>query len=262
MEGMIKIAQLADVHFGAEDAYAIKHAKKIISDEAPDLIAVCGDLTQRGKRIEFQKALNFVNELEPTTIVVPGNHDVPLLNMVSRFKAPFRRYEKFFGQFADVTSINGETIAGINSARGWQARRNWAEGSVNLNDLRVLMDEKRPSILIAHHPFVQPPGAKLKVETRRGVQALELAAKHGVRLILTGHVHEPTVFANPGHGGPAPFSISCGTLSNRLRQSPPSLNIIELSSTRLYVRSIEASENVTTKVLLEHQFQTDGTFSQ
>lgn len=251
---MIKIAQVADIHFGAEDVQAIDHAKHIIKEEAPDLIAVCGDVTQRGKRVEFQKALNFLNEFEPATVVVPGNHDVPLLNMVSRFKAPFKRYERFLGHFDDVTSIKGETIAGINSARGWQARRNWAEGSVNLDDLQDLIDAHQPSILVAHHPFLQPPDAKLKVETRRGDQALELAAKHGVQLILTGHVHEPTVFAKPGERGRAPFSISCGTLSNRLRQSPPSLNMIEFSNTLLHVRTIEASEEAASKVLLEHQF--------
>ncbi len=88
---LIKIAQLADIHFGAEDADAIEHAKRIITEEAPDMIAVCGDVTQRGKRVEFQQALNFLNGLQFPVLVVPGNHDVPLLNMASRFKAPTAR---------------------------------------------------------------------------------------------------------------------------------------------------------------------------
>jgi 3',5'-cyclic AMP phosphodiesterase CpdA len=260
MAQVIKIAQLADIHFGAEDAEAIKYAKQIIGDEAPDIIAVCGDVTQRGKRVEFQKALGFLNGFQPPVLVVPGNHDVPLLNMASRFKAPFKRFEKFLGGFDDVVSVKAHTVLGINSARGWQARQNWAEGSVNLDRLRRGLERHRPSILMAHHPFTQPPGARLRVETRRGKRALSLAANLGVKLILTGHVHEPSVTMPSDREG-TPISISCGTLSSRLRQSPPSLNIIEFSGAGLNARAIEASSRSTERTLVEHQFQTDGTFS-
>jgi len=253
MAQLIKIAQLADIHFGAEDEGAIEHAKRIISSEAPDIVTICGDVTQRGKRVEFQKAQSFLTSLEFPILVVPGNHDVPLLNMVSRLKAPFKRYRKFLGGFTDVVSVKGATFLGINSARGWQARGNWAEGSVNLDSLATLLDAHRPSILVAHHPFLQPPGAKLKVETRRGERALRLAAAHGVKLILTGHVHEPSVFTSPTDSSETPISISCGTLSNRLRQSPPSINIIELSETRVLARAVETSLDAKSMTLIDHR---------
>jgi 3',5'-cyclic AMP phosphodiesterase CpdA len=261
MAQLIKIAQLADIHFGAEDADAIENAKRIISEEAPDVIAVCGDVTQRGKRVEFQQAFDFLNAFRSPVLVVPGNHDVPLLNMASRFKAPFKRYEKFLGGFDDVVTVKEHTILGINSARGWQARKNWAEGSVNIDRLRDQLETHRPTILMAHHPFTQPPGARLKVETRRGKRGLSLAANLGVKLILNGHVHEPS-FSIPLENEVSPISISCGTLSSRLRQSPPSLNMIEFSEAGLHVRTIEASSTATERTLIEHQFQTDGTFSQ
>lgn len=234
----LKLVQIGDVHFGAGDADAIERAAEIIATEKPDLIVACGDLTQRGKRLEFQKAADYLDRFDAPVLSVPGNHDVPLLNMVSRAKEPFKRYDAFLGRFERHHRLGQISVLGLNSARGMQARRNWAEGSINLESLSEDIDRFGPHILVAHHPFIQPPGAKLKVRTRRGERALDLAAKGGVKLILTGHVHEPSSFEHQADSGEKLVSISCGTLSSRLRQSPPSLNIIRMSDRQVTVQVV------------------------
>ena len=242
MSNSLKIAQIGDVHFGAEDKSAVERAIALIKKEQPDLIVACGDLTQRGKRVEFRAASQFLESFDAPVLSVPGNHDVPLLNMYSRAKAPFDRYQRFLGQF-DRAHYVSETVAlGINSARGMQARRNWAEGSIDLEKLSADIERHRPQILVAHHPFVQPPGAKLKVRTRRGLRALDYVAGAGVKLILTGHVHEPSSFEHSGANGDKLVSISCGTLSSRLRQSPPSLNIVHFSSDRILAQVVTVTD--------------------
>ena len=228
MRDPLKIAQIGDVHFGAEDDAAVEGAVAVIESEKPDLIVACGDLTQRGKRTEFLAAARFLERFEAPVLSVPGNHDVPLLNLVSRAKAPFKRYRAFLGKFDRVHKFPQAVVLGINSARGMQARRNWAEGSIDLEKLSADIETHAPQILVAHHPFRQPEEAKLKVKTRRGDRALDYAVKQGVKLILTGHVHEPSGFEHGGQDGEKLVSISCGTLSSRLRQSPPSMNFVQL----------------------------------
>ena len=61
---------------------------------APDLIAISGDLTQRAREREFVQAQAFLHTLPDPKIVVPGNHDVPLYNIVARFLAPLERYKR------------------------------------------------------------------------------------------------------------------------------------------------------------------------
>lgn len=236
----LKIAQIGDVHFGVQDAEAIARAREIIETEQPDILIACGDLTQRGKRIEFQQAFEFLDAFDVPVMSVPGNHDVPLLDLVSRIKAPFKRYREHLDRFEPVQTIRGTTIFGLNSARGWHARANWAEGSINLHTLQAAINQHAPSILVAHHPFVQPPKAQLSVNTRRGKRALHIAAQNGVKLILTGHVHEPTAFEFSSENRQKLVSVSCGTLSRRLRKAPPSFNIIEMNSHKVSVRVINA----------------------
>lgn len=242
MSAFLRIAQIGDVHFGAEDREALALARDLIKEDKPDLVVACGDLTQRGKRGEFRAARAFLDSLGVPFLSVPGNHDVPLLDMVARVRAPFERYKAFFGPVDPVCEINTMTIAGINSARGWQARRNWAEGSIDLEDFEAQLNLHKPQVVVAHHPFLQPPNAKLRVKTARGRDAARLAASQGVKLILTGHVHEPTYSTIEHEGLPPVKSISCSTLSHRLRQQPPGLNFIDISDDALNLRSVEFVE--------------------
>lgn len=241
MPRSLKIAQIGDVHFGAEDRSAIERTIAFIEKEKPDLIAACGDLTQRGKQAEFLSALEFLERFETPVLSVPGNHDVPLLNLFVRAREPFKRYHRFLGHFSRAQHHDEAVVLGINSARGMQARRNWAEGAIDLEDLSTHVEALAPSILVAHHPFKQPPGAKLKVRTRRGERALDFAAENGVSLILTGHVHEPSSFEHTGATGKKVVSISCGTLSSRLRQAPPSLNLVHFSTSHILAQVVDVS---------------------
>ena len=44
----MRIVQLADLHFGAEDPRAMEAAAAQITELQPDVIVVSGDMTQRG----------------------------------------------------------------------------------------------------------------------------------------------------------------------------------------------------------------------
>jgi 3',5'-cyclic AMP phosphodiesterase CpdA len=239
------IAHLSDVHFGAEDKTAISVAAQKILCAEPDLIIVSGDLTQRGKRVEFAAAKAWLDQFPHPILCTPGNHDVPLLNMISRAYKPFSRYARFMQHFEGPARVEAVTVADINTSRGWQFRKNWAEGSVDLEDLEtVLSGTGAPRILTCHHPLISSPQAPLKTRTRRGARASELVAKSQVELLLTGHVHKPS--AEIYQYGPSKYlAISCGTLSERLRSHPPSFNFITLANDTITLEVIDCDEKRT-----------------
>jgi 3',5'-cyclic AMP phosphodiesterase CpdA len=55
----------------------------------PELIAVTGDLTHRGRRREHERAATFLRGFGKPLLVVPGNHDIPYtFRLASRARGP------------------------------------------------------------------------------------------------------------------------------------------------------------------------------
>lgn len=89
---MRTIAHLSDLHFGREDPALIPVLLEDIRGASPDIVVVSGDLTQRARRREFAAARSFLNRISFPLLVVPGNHDIPLFDVVRRFARPLHRY--------------------------------------------------------------------------------------------------------------------------------------------------------------------------
>ena len=160
---MTRIVQVADIHFGTENPVALDAFETAVAESDVDAIAVCGDLTQRGKRSEFRAARDWIDRFDLPRLVVAGNHDTPLLNLYERVVSPFERHDDYFGDLAAPLDLEGAVVVGINTSRGWQTRKNWAEGSVNLEDLESAIEatqsatrDGKTGFLICHHPFLSP----------------------------------------------------------------------------------------------------------
>lgn len=231
---MTEIVQLADIHFGAQNEVAIQAAFESIMALEPDGIIVCGDLTQRGKKNEFEAAAAWLDKFAVPKLIVPGNHDTPLLNMPARAIAPFERFNSYFAEASAPIQIGGWRANGLNTARGWQARTNWAEGSVDLRELSVATQKigQAGSILACHHPFLPPENTPLKLTTARGKQASDQLARSPVTILLTGHIHAPSASVQRTADGHY-LALTAGTLSARTRSSPPSFNTISLRDDRI-----------------------------
>src|SRR3954468_5950741 len=114
------IVHLSDIHFGRVDPALAGPLSGVITRLAPDLVAVSGDLTQRAKRSEFTAARRFLDGLPFPRLVVPGNHDVPLYNVVARFFNPYGGYRRHidddlepYFQSRDIAAV------GLNSSRAF-----------------------------------------------------------------------------------------------------------------------------------------------
>ena len=236
---MTRLVQLADLHFGVEHLAALDAAAKWIAASDADAIIVCGDLSQRGKRSEFDDGARWLEQFTAPILVTPGNHDTPLLDMPARALRPFDRFWRYFSERQTSLELDRACVAGINTSRGWQARRNWAEGVVDLEELAgaidaVTRDDSWVGVIACHHPFRSPRQAPLRISTRRGKRAGVMMAASGAQLLLTGHVHTPSAELWEEAGvGAGYLNLTCGTLSQRLRTFAPSFNVVDIREDRL-----------------------------
>lgn len=187
------VAHLSDPHFGTEDP-AIEAAilAELRGTGGPPvaLAAISGDLTQRAKRSQFRAARAFLDRLPCPYLVVPGNHDVPLYNVVARFGDPLGRYREAITQRLSPTFTDDTlAVAGIATAHGMTVK----DGRITREQIDEARDYFRDvrsqwKIIVAHHPFNGPEAAKDDIsEGAEGALVGFRAA--GVHLILTGHMH-------------------------------------------------------------------------
>ena len=92
---MRTLVHLSDLHFGRIDPQLLEPLATKIKEINPDVVAVSGDLTQRARSHQFREARVFLDTLPKPQIVVPGNHDVPLYNVFSRFFSPLDKYRRY-----------------------------------------------------------------------------------------------------------------------------------------------------------------------
>jgi len=129
----------------------------------PDLIIISGDLTQRARASQFQKAERFLNRLPCPFLIVPGNHDLPLYNLFKRFHRPWENWTHFVtNDLAPVVHGDEFIVAGVNTARRWATLFDQTRGRISssqtggvINHLKAAPDTHL-RMLVAHHPFWLP----------------------------------------------------------------------------------------------------------
>jgi 3',5'-cyclic AMP phosphodiesterase CpdA len=156
---MRTIVHLSDLHFGRVDPDLLRPLQQLVTRLAPDVVVVSGDLTQRARTEEFKAARAWLDTLPGPQIVVPGNHDIPLYNVASRFLTPLRKYTRYVTLDLAPEYVDEEiAILGINTARSLTFK----DGRVNkeqLAQMRQRMQAAGPDhtrIIVTHHPFDLP----------------------------------------------------------------------------------------------------------
>jgi 3',5'-cyclic AMP phosphodiesterase CpdA len=234
----MRIIHAADIHIGATSDALLEAARLAMAGAGGEALVVSGDLTQRGTRAEFSGARAWVDSIGLPAIAVPGNHDTPLLHAGHRLFKPFERYTDYFGDLTQPLKAGPARLFPLNTSRGWQTRTNWAEGSVDIEDLVDIITAAASAsevpVMVCHHPFTPFSGAGLRTRTRRGDEASVRLASSPFRILLTGHVHTP--HAEWIHDASGSYlAVSAGTLSLRLRSAPPGFNVLALDEAGLTV---------------------------
>jgi 3',5'-cyclic AMP phosphodiesterase CpdA len=193
-----RIAHLSDIHFGANDPKIVTATVAWLQEQQPDLVIVSGDFTQRARVAQFREAAAWLNKLRASghsILAVPGNHDIPLYDVVRRFAAPLRRYKKYIS--SDLCPwFENESVAvlGINTARSLTFR----DGRINSEQMDLIeqrfaaVPAEKTRILVTHHPLFAMPigkGSELSEAVGRHEDAIKAVCRAGVHVALAGHFH-------------------------------------------------------------------------
>ncbi len=225
---MIRLFHLSDIHFGLEDRAALAWAKAEIARQKPDAVAITGDLTMRARRREFAAACQWILGLAVPVTVEIGNHDMPYFNLVERFVTPYSRFKEIERLVEVEINLPGLAIVPLKTAVRAQPRLNWSKGYVTRPALAKCLaaidalPQGVQALVAVHHPLVEV-GTHGTALTRHGENALCELAKRPVLAVLSGHVHDAFDLVHLTANGPVRM-IGAGTLSKRLRSTPPSFN--------------------------------------
>ena len=232
------VVHLSDLHFGREDARVVSFLVDDIARLAPDLIAVSGDLTQRARRGQFRRARAFLDALPFARLVVPGNHDVPLFNIVARLVNPLGGYRRAITTDLQPVFVDPMlVVVGSDTTKPARLKSGRIPAS-ELDRLRRTLASAGTDpikIFVGHHPF-ELSDDRMSVDAEqtgaRDESALEALTRAGVDAFLTGHLH----VSYTGHtahrynvGGRSAIVVEAGTAtSTRLRENANAFNVLHI----------------------------------
>jgi 3',5'-cyclic AMP phosphodiesterase CpdA len=184
---------LSDLHFGRVDAALLLPLAAKVRALAPHLVVVSGDLTQRAKSAEFRDARRFLDGLPGRLLVVPGNHDVPYYNVLQRFVQPFAKYRRYISAELEPAYVDEEiAVVGINTARSlvFKGGRISEQQIERVRGALCPLAEHVIKMVVTHHPFDLPPGHGSRQLVGRARLAMQMFARCGADILLSGHLHE------------------------------------------------------------------------
>jgi 3',5'-cyclic AMP phosphodiesterase CpdA len=240
------IVHLSDLHFGRIDDAIPRSLVRAVAELAPDLVVVSGDLTQRARVKEFRAAADFLGALSAPLLVVPGNHDVPLYNLVRRWLSPLDRFRRYIT--SDLTPFYEDSeiaVLGVNTARALTFK----DGRINQGQIAAAMQrfahcgKDVTRIVVTHHAFDAPDPIPGVTATHRVVGRATMAMaglmRAGVDMILSGHLHSSGVgettkrYPAPGR---AILLIRAGTAtSTRRRGEVNAFNVVRVAGMEVTV---------------------------
>jgi 3',5'-cyclic AMP phosphodiesterase CpdA len=251
---MTLVLHVSDLHFGRPAVpEQIEAIEELIQSGRFDVVAISGDVSQRSRAGEFQRARAFIRGAQRVsrTIVVPGNHDVEW------WRAPlgiggrgviYESYRKYIAaDLEPVLRVPGVTLVGLNTSHGVTRHTlTW-----NVRDVGIIGDLRRRQIERAREAFEESPPddarvivmhhnpVKGELSQRHGLvntkRVLGAFAELGVDLVLCGHDHQEAIHYVE-HTRRGTVVSTAGTVSNRSRGGrPSSLNVIDIGPTELEV---------------------------
>ena len=196
---MPTLIHLSDLHFGP--GYQSRVGRVILREIEtlrPDAVVISGDFTMRARHAEYQSAREYLNRLACPVLVIPGNHDQPLLPIQERLLTPYARYKTYISAKTETTlAAGGLFIAGLNDNHPVLPGGFWFGGQ------RAWLVEQCASaprgaikIVATHHQLfwegkLRPAGFWSPTRT------LHWLACNGVEMVLNGHTHVPVAVQTP-----------------------------------------------------------------
>ncbi len=233
-----RLFHFSDPHFGIENQDALARLAQAVSDEKPDALICTGDLTQRAKHSEFDAASEYFSQFECPIVLCAGNHDMPYYNLWERLTDPYRRFRKLYAEVGSALESDDVVLVPFVTTVSVQPRIPLSDGVVRkasldstIMHLRSMIADTRLKLVFCHHPLLGPDDDKPN-PTIGGDQAFSKIAASGADAIISGHVHVP-FDSSRSRDGHKMRMLGAGTLSNRLRGSPPSYQVLTCSKSEV-----------------------------
>jgi 3',5'-cyclic AMP phosphodiesterase CpdA len=265
MIGTVTLAHISDLHLTPVEGFGPRHwnmkrglgflnwhrgrkavhrrdvLDRLIVDmlaQAPDHIAVTGDLVNIGLPAEYEVALRWLESLGPPDMVtvVPGNHDIYVKHrktMGVRRWAPYMapdawgagRVKARNDGFPFLRRLGPAALVCLNSAVPTPVFEAGGRlGREQLHALGLALDELAREglmrvVLIHHPPF---PGQAPPRRALEDAMALEsVFARHGAELVLHGHNHRDTMaWRRCAHGDLLVVGIASGSAGRQHNGDP------------------------------------------
>jgi 3',5'-cyclic AMP phosphodiesterase CpdA len=204
---------------------------------APDLLVVSGDLTQRARRSQFEAARRTLGALQARQrLVIPGNHDIPLFDLLARLAWPYRGFRRAFGARLAPHVETAELLAvAVRTTRRWR-HVNGTVSARQIDEVAQRLAAAAPRqlrIVVTHQPVQVPREAERHNLLRNHRAAIRAWSAAGADLILGGHIHLPYVLPLTPEPHPT-WVVQAGTaVSNRVRDDVPnSVNVLRYDATQ------------------------------
>jgi 3',5'-cyclic AMP phosphodiesterase CpdA len=258
----VTLFHCSDLHFGSPavpEQYEAMEA--LIAAQKYDVVAISGDVTQRARSGEFQRARAFIRHAERTSkvICIPGNHDVqwwkaPMgLGDDGAILANYRRWVS--PEIEPVLRVPGAVFVGLNTSHGVTRQTlTW-----RVRDISIIGIVRRSQIERLRAEFAEVPASDARVIVmHHNPMKGELSQRHGLKntaralgafadvqadLVLCGHDHQDAIHYIE-HTRKGTVISTAGTISNRMRGGrPSSVNSIRITPEQIEVSTLVWSQS-------------------
>lgn len=236
---MSTLIQISDPHFGTEQPPVVAALLAFVRRVQPSAAVLSGDITQRARRAQFAAAKRFVDQLGvPHCLVIPGNHDIPLFNVVARVLFPYAGFERVFGAILEPQlECDAFQLICLNTTRPSRHK----DGEISNEQIervaRQLREAKggRLRIVVTHQPVHVLRASEVHNRVHGYHEAVQAWADAGADIIMGGHIHLPYVALLGEHFPELTrrcWAVQAGTaVSHRVRaKHPNSVNLIHYST--------------------------------
>lgn len=231
------VLQISDTHFGTERPGVVLALLALAAEIRPDLVVLSGDLTQRARPSEFAAVGAFVARLPSVPrLMVPGNHDIPLFDLLTRWRRPFAAYVASCGPELEPSCWLADLfVTGVNSVRPWRHKH----GALAPGQIDAVAQRLRTAgpgamrIVVVHHPVDVGDAVDAGDIVRGAPEAVTAWAEAGADLVMSGHVHVPLCRPlSVRYGAPARqcwVAVAGTAVSGRTRHGwPNSVNVLRI----------------------------------
>jgi len=188
-----RILHVSDLHTGTHEDPQVEQALAALVERVrPDVVVASGDLTNRGRRAQHERAHRFLGSLGLPVVAVPGNHDLPY-TFPARFTRPWAEFERLWETTEPTHSSPMLHVIGLNSARPYRHQ----SGGLRERQLDRAAERLATApdgayrVVVLHHQMLGSPWrASRKRPVSHRNRVLRALVSAGADLILAGHIHQ------------------------------------------------------------------------